>query len=194
MKVQQEYMGPRAVKDRLCILYNEMSLYPEVSQLYTPCCWDHLCYSSISVCPHQLPPATGTGSSGWDMDFPATTPSKCICTLSQLLSPGGPLTTLKCRMYIERPRYQYRPYYDLANVVTGSKTDMIDEMPCSYRTLGTSAVRICHQVSSRAVQRSQQLSKSPADLYRGLSSVKILLCFQWNLVTSWTHHHNCRCF
>ena len=37
---RQECMGPRAVKDTVCIsLFDEMmSIYPVVSQIYTPCC------------------------------------------------------------------------------------------------------------------------------------------------------------
>ena len=77
------------------------------------------------------------------------------------------------------------PYYDVANLVTVTQTNMIDEMPCG--TLRTTGVRIWHQVSRRAcaevsaapevscgpVLKSQLLSKSPADLRRGLSSSKI---------------------
>jgi len=65
------------------------------------------------------------------------------------------------------------PYYDVANLVTITKTNMIDEMPCGYGTLRTTATGIRHQVSRRAAQRSQLLSKSPADLRRGLSCSKI---------------------
>jgi hypothetical protein len=46
------------------------------------------------------------------------------------------------------------PYYDVANVVTVTKTNMIDEMPCGYGTLRTTGVRIRHQVSRRPVQVS----------------------------------------
>ena len=65
------------------------------------------------------------------------------------------------------------PYYDVANLVTLTKTNLIHEMPCGYGTLRTTAVRIRHQVSRRAAQRSQLRSKSPTDLRRGLSSSKI---------------------
>jgi len=41
-------------------------------------------------------------------------------------------------------------YYDLATLVTVTMTNMIDEMPCGYGTLGTTGVRIWHQVSRRA--------------------------------------------
>jgi len=49
------------------------------------------------------------------------------------------------------------PYYDVVNLVTVSKTNMIDELPCGYGTLRTTGVRIQYQVSSRPAQRSQQL-------------------------------------
>jgi hypothetical protein len=34
------------------------------------------------------------------------------------------------------------PYYAVANLVTGTKSNMIDEMPCGYGTLKTTGVRI----------------------------------------------------
>jgi hypothetical protein len=46
------------------------------------------------------------------------------------------------------------PYYDVANLVTATKTNMIDEMPCGYGTLRTTGVRIRHQVSRRPAQVS----------------------------------------
>jgi hypothetical protein len=49
------------------------------------------------------------------------------------------------------------PYYDVANLVTVTKTNMIDDMPCRYGTLRTTGVRIWHQVSRRPAQRSPQL-------------------------------------
>jgi hypothetical protein len=49
------------------------------------------------------------------------------------------------------------PYYDGANLVTVTKTSMIDEMLCGYGTLRTTGVRIRHQVSRRPAQRSPQL-------------------------------------
>jgi len=49
------------------------------------------------------------------------------------------------------------PYYEVANLVTVTKTNMIDEMPCAYGTLRTTPLRIRHQVSRRAAQRSQLL-------------------------------------
>jgi hypothetical protein len=49
------------------------------------------------------------------------------------------------------------PYYDEVNHVTGTNTNMIDEMPCGYGTVTTTGVRIRHEVSHRPAQRSQQL-------------------------------------
>jgi hypothetical protein len=49
------------------------------------------------------------------------------------------------------------PYYDIANLVTVRKTNMIDEMPCGYGTLRTTGMKIRHQVSRRPAQRSPQL-------------------------------------
>ena len=49
------------------------------------------------------------------------------------------------------------PYYKVTNLVTVTKMNMIDEMPCAYGTLRTTALRIRHQVSRSAVQRSQLL-------------------------------------
>jgi len=44
MKAPQECVKPRAGKDWVCILYNEMmSIYPGVYQIYTPCRLVHLC-------------------------------------------------------------------------------------------------------------------------------------------------------
>ena len=64
MKFRPEYIKPRVGKDRVCFLYNEMSICPEVSQICTPCCWDDLRYSSISICPCQLPDTKLNGIGG----------------------------------------------------------------------------------------------------------------------------------
>ena len=63
-------------------------------------------------------------------------------------------------------------YYDIANLVTITKMNMIDEMPCGYGTLRTTAVRVQHQLSRRAAKRSLLLAKSPGDLRRGLTCFK----------------------
>jgi hypothetical protein len=49
------------------------------------------------------------------------------------------------------------PYYDVANLVTVTKTNMIDEMPCGYGTLRTTGVRMRNQVTHRPAKRSPQL-------------------------------------
>jgi hypothetical protein len=79
------------------------------------------------------------------------------------------------------------PYYDVANVVSVTKNNMINEMPCGYETLKTTGVKIWHQVSRRACaavsaapevsrrpgQQWQQLLKASGDLRSGLSSSTI---------------------
>ena len=45
--------------------------------------------------------------------------------------------------------------YEVANLLTVTKTNMIDEMPRGYGTLRTTAVRIRKQVSCRPAQRSR---------------------------------------
>jgi hypothetical protein len=47
------------------------------------------------------------------------------------------------------------PYYDVADLVSPTKTNLIHEMPCGYGNLRTTAVRIRHYISRRAAQRSQ---------------------------------------
>jgi len=49
------------------------------------------------------------------------------------------------------------PYHDVANLVTLTKTNMIDEMRCGYGTLRTTGVRIRDQVSRRPAQMSLPL-------------------------------------
>jgi len=51
IKARQECVGPRAVKDTVCILlFDEMmSIYPGVSQIYTPCC-----DSEMKICVYWL--------------------------------------------------------------------------------------------------------------------------------------------
>jgi len=100
------------------------------------------------------------------------------------------------------------PYYDVVNLETVTKTNMINEMPCGCRNLRTTAVRIWHKVSCRACTvvsaalvvsrrpalRARLLSKCPTDLCRGPRSSKIWLFYKSNLVASWMHLYNCRCF
>ena len=61
------------------------------------------------------------------------------------------------------------PYDDVTDLVAVTKTNVIDELRCGYVTLRTTADRIWHQLSYRAMQRSQLLLKSPTDLHRDLS-------------------------
>jgi len=49
------------------------------------------------------------------------------------------------------------PYCNVAKLVTETKTNTIDEMASGYGTIRTTAVRIRHQLSCRAAQRSQLL-------------------------------------
>jgi len=67
-----------------------------------------------------------------------------------------PVARLTVCVYIEIPKYSM-PYYEVANFVTVVKTNMIDKMRSAYGILKTTALRIRHQVSRRASQRSQLL-------------------------------------
>jgi hypothetical protein len=90
------------------------------------------------------------------------------------------------------------PYYAVANLVTVTKTIMIDEMPCGYGTLRTTGVRIWHQVSHRAcaevsaalevscracaeVSAALEVSRRPAQMSQQLQNLTILIV---NLVAS----------
>jgi len=86
------------------------------------------------------------------------------------------------------------PYYDVTNLVTVTKTTVIDKMPCGYGTLRTTAVSIWHQVSRRVSQRSHLLSKSPASLCQSLSCLSISHSYKSNIGASWRHVHTCRSF
>jgi len=70
------------------------------------------------------------------------------------------------------------PHYNVANLVTVTKTNMIDEMPRSYGTLKTTGVRICHQVSRRAradVSAALEVSCRPAQRSQPLQNLTILI-------------------
>jgi hypothetical protein len=57
------------------------------------------------------------------------------------------------------------PYYDVANIVSVTKTNMIKEMPCGYETLKTTSVKIWHQVSRRgcaAVSAGLEVFRRPS--------------------------------
>jgi len=75
-------------------------------------------------------------------------------------------------IYSHLDRY-YMPYYGIVNLVTVTQMNIIDGIPCGYGSLITMAVRIQHQVSCSVAQRFLLLSKSQADLSRGLSGSKI---------------------
>ena len=76
-------------------------------------------------------------------------------------------------------------YYDVANLVTVTKMNMIRqnalwlcknhccENTASSRPQSCAAVSAALEESDRAANRSQVLSKSPADLCRGLRSSEI---------------------
>jgi len=70
------------------------------------------------------------------------------------------------------------PYYDVANLVTVTKTNMIDEMPCGYGTPRTTGVRIWHQVSHRGcaeVSAALEVSSRPAQRSQQLQHLTILV-------------------
>jgi len=85
VKAWQECMVPSAGKDRVCISYNEiMSIYPWVSQIYTPHCSVHLWYPCISVCSSSA----SLGHTEWQW---------CIPWFSQLESAGAaPIALVYC--------------------------------------------------------------------------------------------------
>jgi len=101
----------------------------------------------------------------WETDFLARMASKWISMFSPSVSRGALPFTLQHRLhpdhpyiYIDRELDQYYiTYYEVANLVTETEKNMIDEMACGNGTLRTTAVRIWQQVSCRAVPRSQLL-------------------------------------
>jgi len=98
------------------------------------------------------------------------------------------------------------PYYDWVNLGTVTKTNMIRRNAlwlcknhCRENTAWSlpqscAEVSAALEVSRRDAQRSQLLSKPPADLCRGPRSSQIWLFYKSNLVASWMHLQNCRCF
>jgi len=71
--------------------------------------------------------------------------SRCSSNYTRVPS-AARLTLCIC---IDRLTY-YMQCYDVANLLTVTKTNMIDEMPCGYGTVSTTAVRMRHQISHRA--------------------------------------------
>jgi len=85
------------------------------------------------------------------------------------------------------------PYYDAVNLVTETKTNTINKIPCGCETLRTTVVRIWHQVSRRAcaeISAALEVTRRPAQRSRQGWNLNILIL---NLVASWMHLHNCRC-
>jgi len=70
------------------------------------------------------------------------------------------------------------PYYDVANLGTLTKTNMINEMPCGYRTLRTAGVTIWHQDFCRVcaeVPADSEVSHRPAQWSQQLQNLTILI-------------------
>jgi len=90
-------------------------------------------------------------------------------------------------VYAERLR-NYKLYYDVVNLLSVTKTNNIDTMPCGCGTLRTTCVRICYQVSHRAcievtatlevtcrcAQRSQKLQILTIQIVKSCSFVTAL--------------------
>jgi len=149
----------------------------------------------VSPCaPHQLPPVKMNGGGAENQTFLRQRPSSMsLCSpnhsrqvLFRLRS--STICRLIDRMYIySHLDRESMPHYNVPNLLTVTKMNMIDRMPCSYGTLRTTTVRIWYQVSHRGctgesatleVSRtpalwSQLLLKSPAHLRQGLSICKI---------------------
>jgi hypothetical protein len=70
------------------------------------------------------------------------------------------------------------PYYDVANLVTVTRTNLMYEMPCSYGSLRLTAVRIWLYVSRTAAHKSQaalEVSHRPAQWSQLLQNLNILI-------------------
>jgi hypothetical protein len=70
------------------------------------------------------------------------------------------------------------PYYDVANLVTVTKTKMIDEMPGGYGTLKPTGLKISHQVSRRAcaaVSAALEVFCRPAQWSQQLQNLTTLI-------------------
>jgi len=129
--------------------------------------------------------------------------SRCSFNYAQVPS----VARLIICIYIEKHIW-IMPCHDVANLVIVTMTNMIQELTCGCRTLSATAVRIWHEVSSspctavaaalrvshRPAFSARLLSKSPANLRRGLRRSKIRLFYNSHLAAFWMHFHNCRCF
>jgi len=96
--------------------------------------------------------------------------SRCSSNYTPMSSVGR----LSIYIYFES-HGTYMPYYDVVNLVTVIMMNLINEIPCSCRTPRTTALRIRHQVTCRAAQRSQLLSKSAPVLHSALHCPKLWL-------------------
>jgi hypothetical protein len=126
--------------------------------------------------------------------------SEYISKFHQSASPGASPNTLKYHLqlawpyvYIDRDNDNYAPYYNVANLVTVTKLNIMDKIPCGYETPRSTAVRIQHPVSFGATQRFQLFSMSPTEQHRGLSCFKSWISYKSNLVAFWIHLLNSRC-
>jgi len=64
------------------------------------------------------------------------------------------------------------PYYEVANLVTVTKTNMIDDMPWAYGTIRTTVLGIRHHVSRRA---ALEVSHRPVQMSHPLQNLTILI-------------------
>jgi len=194
-----------------------MTIYPVVSKGYTPHCSVHQQYPWIIVCP---PWALSLSPKSLDLCKPACdlpqpkwmvvvvrnrlslrkgievhlqvlsiSMSWCFTDFTQVLFDARLMVCTYPEIL-----WNCRPYDDVAYFVTVTTTNMIDKILWGCGTLISFVVWIWHQVSCRAMQRSQLVLKSSADLCRGLSCFKIGLLYKSNLIASWMHLHHCRCF
>jgi hypothetical protein len=96
-------------------------------------------------------------------------------------------------LYIERLR-QCMQCYDGSNVVTVTKTNMINEMPCCCGTVRHHDVKKCHQTSYWAcaeIPAALQISRWHVPRSLQLQHLAMLIV---NLVSSWMDLHNCSFF
>jgi len=73
------------------------------------------------------------------------------------------------------------PYYEVVNLVTVTKTNMIDDMPCAYGALRTTALGIRHQVSRRA---ALEVSHRSAGMFHLLQNLTILIVKSRNVLNA----------
>jgi len=141
MKACQECVEPRVGNDRVRISYNNMMIYRVVSQIYSASDWIHLHYPSSSVHHKKLTP-TKLNSRGGDKGIvlPTRPPSTFLSSLNWHLQVLLQLCSSTAYIYIERLRY-YLPYYYVTNFVTVIMANVINEIPCGYGTVRTTAMR-----------------------------------------------------